>query len=318
MHGCTTRPGTAWPRDLRKALVLACVLLPGAAHAEEDLVTDRPDVVESSDVVGPGRLQLETAVAADQWFGHGGGGSVSAPLLLRYGLGWNLELRVETGGPAASAELQSASGARLDAWGAVSSVRVASSRRELPRTAGVPNTVAGPASTLSDRARRGVSLGAAPLEVGFKWHMLDAIHGNPLVPSFCWIAHVEMPTGAGDLAVRHMTPSLRAVGEWDLPWDLALGVMPGVMLNPARGLGAPPAVIFAAVLSKQWTREFRTFGELAVQELFLNLDLDDLITLDGGFAVTLAPGVQLDAAVQVGVLGQHFYTAQTAGISLRI
>jgi len=45
----------------------ACALLsPAASAAEEAIATDRPDVVESSDVVGHGRFQIETSVACER------------------------------------------------------------------------------------------------------------------------------------------------------------------------------------------------------------------------------------------------------------
>lgn len=78
-------------------LLCAC---PWSAYAEEEaLATDRPDFVESSDVVGKGRFQIETSLA----FEHGTVDGTrywlrSTPTLLRIGLSDRLEARLETEG----------------------------------------------------------------------------------------------------------------------------------------------------------------------------------------------------------------------------
>jgi len=70
-----------------------------AAAGDEGIVTDRPDFVESSKVVGPGRFQVETSLLAER--SRAGGATVrtlSTPTLLRYGVGDAFELRVESDG----------------------------------------------------------------------------------------------------------------------------------------------------------------------------------------------------------------------------
>lgn len=78
---------------------------PGSAMAQsstdysDPIATDRPDFVESSAVVGKGRLQIETSGAFER--GRHDGvveRSVTTPTLLRFGLAETLELRVETDG----------------------------------------------------------------------------------------------------------------------------------------------------------------------------------------------------------------------------
>lgn len=76
------------------------LLLPLAAHAEEEpMATDRPDVVESSNVVGQGRFQIETSFASESNKVDGVKTTTRmTPTLLRYGLTENTELRLETDG----------------------------------------------------------------------------------------------------------------------------------------------------------------------------------------------------------------------------
>jgi hypothetical protein len=84
------------------AAAVLCLAQPSAQAAEDDtIVTDRPDFVESSKVVGKGRFQLETSfllerdkndVSRDR--------TLSTPTLLRFGVGDAFEFRVETDGRA--------------------------------------------------------------------------------------------------------------------------------------------------------------------------------------------------------------------------
>ena len=72
---------------------------PFAGAEEEAIVTDRPDFVESSDVVGRGHVQLEGGLSLER----NAQGAVDSrawttPFLLRVGLGDSWEARVETDG----------------------------------------------------------------------------------------------------------------------------------------------------------------------------------------------------------------------------
>lgn len=79
---------------------LMATVLAGAARAEEEpIATDRPDFVESSDVVGKGRVQLETSLAWERDRQGGVKARLSnTPTLLRVGVSDAWELRLETDG----------------------------------------------------------------------------------------------------------------------------------------------------------------------------------------------------------------------------
>ncbi|MBS0444977.1 MAG: transporter [Proteobacteria bacterium] len=97
----------ALPRALRRATGWTAIALafaglahaPQARAADEAIVTDRPDFVESSDVVGRGRFQIETGYQS----GRTSSGGLTTrtrttPTLLRIGVGETVELRAETDG----------------------------------------------------------------------------------------------------------------------------------------------------------------------------------------------------------------------------
>src|SRR5216117_3298997 len=79
---------------MKRWIALVTALAAAAAHAEP-IVTDRPDFVEASSVVGSGHFQIETSVArANDPSEH----VTNTPTLLRYGLTDTLELRLESEG----------------------------------------------------------------------------------------------------------------------------------------------------------------------------------------------------------------------------
>lgn len=81
--------------------VALTLLYCGSAVAGDDdtIATDRPDFVESSNVVGKGRIQVETSLAVDRNRDAGVRERTSStPTLLRVGVGEQTELRIETDG----------------------------------------------------------------------------------------------------------------------------------------------------------------------------------------------------------------------------
>jgi hypothetical protein len=75
---------------LTTGLLAMCAF--SARAEEEPLATDRPDFVESSDVVGAGRFQIETSVAFERSKVDGTREKLRAtPTLLRIGIGDTLE-----------------------------------------------------------------------------------------------------------------------------------------------------------------------------------------------------------------------------------
>lgn len=96
------------------ALLLAlAAMTTQAQEKQEPIAADRPDFVESSEVVGKGRVQLETSFLAerardDEERGRG----ISMPTLLRVGLSDALELRIESDGRSVQHATQRATGER--------------------------------------------------------------------------------------------------------------------------------------------------------------------------------------------------------------
>jgi hypothetical protein len=89
-------------RFLPLAAAILCGLAANAASAagDDDAINpDRPGVVETSQVVGKGRIQLETSLQWDRLRDDSSHErTLSTPTLLRFGLGESTELRFETDG----------------------------------------------------------------------------------------------------------------------------------------------------------------------------------------------------------------------------
>ena len=99
---------------IKKIVAVLCMLPPLAIAADDEIITDRPDFVESSNVVGRGRFQIETSFAADRGQADGiKDKSYATPTLLRYGVGDDWEVRLETGGRMRATSTDTASGARF-------------------------------------------------------------------------------------------------------------------------------------------------------------------------------------------------------------
>ena len=79
--------------------LLGLPLLAQAADDKDQIATDRPDFVESSNVVGTGRFQIETSFALERNKANGiRERTYSTPTLLRFGFSDTLEARIETDG----------------------------------------------------------------------------------------------------------------------------------------------------------------------------------------------------------------------------
>lgn len=87
---------TLW---LPAASLFLVAALAGPALAKDEIVTDRPDVSESSEVVGQGRYQIETSLVSTRDDAVGARvRTLSTPTLLRVGIAEQFELRVESDG----------------------------------------------------------------------------------------------------------------------------------------------------------------------------------------------------------------------------
>jgi hypothetical protein len=252
------------------ALLLACLspLTSGAAEADNSIVTDRPDFVESSAVVGRGRFQIETSVAVERNKADGIKERTTAtPTLLRFGVGDALELRLETDG------------------------------RVVYKTDNAPT-----------------ERGYGDLSLGVKWHALDAAGSAPSVGV---LAHVDIDSGSSQFRGNGNRPSLRVVAEWELPNNMSLGVMPGIVYDKNADGGRFVAGILGVVVGKSWTEKARTFIEVGMPQIARGKNGATVANLNLGAAYLLSDTLQIDTALARGLNHRTADLSLTVGLSAK-
>lgn len=254
-------------------LVVGALAAQSAVAAEESIATDRPDVVESSDVVGRGRFQIETSLAFERDTSAGTRTRVrSTPTLLRIGVSDTWELRLETDG-------------RLR-------------------------------STVDDVAGRTSASGYADVALGFKWHMQDGDEAKGR-PGIAWLVHFDVNSGSAPFRGQGVRPSVRMVAEWELPNDIGVGVMPGLIVDRNAEGKRFVGGILAAVASKSLTERLRGFAEVAATQLASTRNGGNVVTFDAGLAYLLTKDMQVDLAVARGLTKFTPDFAWTVGWSAR-
>jgi len=241
----------------------------GAAGA---IATDRPDFVESSNVVGSGRLQVETSVLFERdRDGVGRTRTWSTPTLLRIGAGDSVELRIETDGRAVT---------EYSGAGQVRSTR----------------------SGWSDAS------------FGVKWHVTD---GAGAQPSLGILLHADLDSGSTFLRGQGVRPSARIVGEWELPGNVSLGLMPGMGIERNDGGTRYRYGILGLVVGSELGQGVRGFVELAMPRIARVRDGGSQASLDLGAAWLLSDTLQLDAMLAHGLNRRTPDLAFTLGLSFK-
>jgi len=251
---------------------MACA---STALAGEAIVTDRPDFVESSDVVGRGGFQIETGLS---WERNNADGvktrTFTTPTLLRVGVNDTLELRLESDGYTRSKTMDGATG-----------------------------------TTLHER-------GYADASLGVKWRMQEGNEERG-TPGIAWLAHLDVDSGSRAFRGQGVRPSLRAVAEWELPHELSVGVMPGFVVDKNAEGQRFVAGILAVTVGKSWTPRFRSFIELAGQQLASRKNGGSVVTLDAGVAYLVTDAVQVDFSVARGLTSFSPDVQCGVGVSIR-
>lgn len=251
----------------RPLLVVLASLVAVVLQAQEPIVTDRPDYVESSDVVGRNVLQVETSAATD-WTAVAGATArtVATPTLFRLGVTRTLELRLESDG------YQRA-------------------------TVGAAPAVTG----LADAA------------LGLKWHLVD---GEGRRPGVALLLHGDLPSGSSPFRGVGIRPSLRAVGEWELPASFSMGIMPGIVYEPNDGDPAWSA-LFGVTVAHPITGAVRVYAEYAAAAIPLTAGGEKSATLDLGTAWVITRDIQVDLSGAIGLERGTPDGAMAVGISRR-
>jgi len=132
--------------------------------------------------------------------------------------------------------------------------------------------------------------------LGARWRVL---HGdaNAHVPMAAWMPDLQ----SADARSGAVRPTMNLSGEWALPNDFSLGVMPGMAID-YNALGRRQANgTFAVTLGKTWSPQWRTFVDMA-RDRVAGVQVAGVSTsLDAGFTFVATPTTQIDFAVTHGL-----------------
>jgi len=151
----------------------------------------------------------------------------------------------------------------------------------------VPNDFAEDATT--------PSTDAIDLSLGARWRV---VHGdaNSHVPSAAWMPDLQV-ADAHNAALR---PTMSLSGEWALPNDFSLGVMPGMAVDYTQGRRQSTGTL-AVTLGKTWSPQWRTFVDMARDRMATLQIAGASTSVDAGITFVATPTTQIDFAVTRGL-----------------
>lgn len=244
------------------------------ATKSEPIATDRPDFVESGQVVGRGRFQFETGLSFDRNKQDGVKvNGMNTPALFRLGVADTWELRLETDG-------------------------FMRARTEAP----------GVLSTTQN--------GFGDLSLGTKWQMQDSDEATGR-PAIAWLLHADLETGSSAFKGQGVRPSLRMVAEWELPGDVSVGIMPGIVLEKNAEGKRYNMGILAITASRPLAEGWRGFIELSGQQIQSKANGGNVTTFDTGVSHLISNDIQVDAWISKGLTKAAPSIAGGIGFAIR-
>ena len=134
------------------------------------------------------------------------------------------------------------------------------------------------------------------LTLGARWRVL---HGdaNSHVPMAAWMPDMQ----AADARTSALRPTMNLSGEWALPNDFSLGVMPGMAVDySALGRRQSNGTI-AVTLGKSWSPQWRTFVDMARDRVAAMQIAGVSTSVDAGITFVATRTTQIDFAVTRGL-----------------
>ncbi len=172
-------------------------------------------------------------------------------------------------------------------------------------------------SARSDDSASGMHIkqtGFADSSLGVKWHAMDEANG---MPSLGFLFHLDVASGSSAFRGKGVRPSVRMVAEWDLPQDMSLGLMPGIMLDKTATGERFTSGIFGIVLGKGWTDQLRSFVEISMPQIASNKYGGTVAAFTVGAAYLLTKDVQIDTALSRGLNNRTPNWSWTVGLSAK-
>jgi len=116
------------------------------------------------------------------------------------------------------------------------------------------------------------------------------------VPSAAWMPDIQ----AADAHNAALRPTMSLSGEWALPNDFSLGVMPGMAVDYTQGRRTSTGTL-AVTLGKTWSPQWRTFVDMARDRMATLQIAGASTSVDAGITFVATPTTQIDFAVTRGL-----------------
>lgn len=157
--------------------------------------------------------------------------------------------------------------------------------------------------------------GSADTGIGFKLKLADGDEKSG-TPGIAFLARAELASGSQQFRGDGTRPSALLVADWDLPNEVSVGLMTGAYREQGPS-GKYTGYVFSATTSKGWTDKFRTFAEIAAQQITAKKDGGNVVTFDVGATYIMTKDVQLDFAYYHGINKEAPDASVTVGVSVR-
>ncbi len=151
-------------------------------------------------------------------------------------------------------------------------------------------------ATANDTGDAGVSDDSLDLSLGARWRVL---HGDVSshVPAAAWMPDLQ----SADAHTAALRPTMSLSGEWALPNDFSLGVMPGMVVDYSTEGRRQATGTFAVTLGKSWSPQWRTFVDMARDRAATQPLAGVTTSVDAGVTFVATPSTQIDFAVTRGL-----------------
>jgi hypothetical protein len=140
--------------------------------------------------------------------------------------------------------------------------------------------------------------GYSDLTLGAKWSARQADDGDS-GPSVAALVQADVDSGSAEFRGDGIRPSVRVPVEWELPGNMAAGIMPGVIYDKDEH-GRFVNGLLAITTDKQWNSRWHSFFEIAAEQIARAADGGCLVIYDAGATYLVSNDMQLDIEVSHG------------------
>jgi len=146
--------------------------------------------------------------------------------------------------------------------------------------------------------------------LGARWRVVRG-DADTHVPAVSWMPDSQIA------ATSALRPSMHLSGEWALPNDFSLGVMPGMAMDTSPQGRRQATGTLAVTLGKAWSPQWRTFVDMARDRLDTMQIAGTSTSVDAGLSFSASASTQIDFALTRGISDSSTPFQAGVGVSSR-